>query len=477
MPKHNHKSRIIRRRPGSIMIMVVALLVLMALIGTAYIATARYDRGSASQNADNVQIDLFLESVLNMCKTSIAGDLFDGNGDYRSLTTKTTPAPVGPKDTWFYNHTTSTHYDLATPPLRLDGWLSDRTPDFGSTLANSTNHYFWGRINLPLSTETEATGPARSYFEDPTYVPQNASQPLLLRHRFDTELEPTSKLVNGTPMPAFFINTGITGLPVPYAALAADADGDGIADSFLVRMPIGVINGVTYYYAVRIIDNAAAVNLNTAWGDDVPMTNNDGWGRRLFPTSINLDEKFGVANPPPLFTRNEVKSFHAYRTQRAYTSGTSPLISWTNAQLNAPMPDDAQQLSDARNDFAFSDEHDAFWTGLARRPENPGFLPGSLLHYRAFPMSDLISLVPRFVLAPASSGGTAETRLQADILGPNSLGGPLMLGGVPRTKPYAPDDVNINAFSWGPQNFDYNNTYSRRPLVVTSNSVSNAISP
>src|SRR5439155_23076231 len=81
------------RKSGSIMIMVVALLVLMALIGTAYIATARYDRGSAAQNSDNVQIDLLVQSVLTMCKTSVAGDLFDGYGKYRSLTTVTTPTP------------------------------------------------------------------------------------------------------------------------------------------------------------------------------------------------------------------------------------------------------------------------------------------------------------------------------------------------------------------------------------------------
>src|SRR6185436_13367720 len=73
------RRRNIRRKNGSIMIMVVALLVLMALIGTAYIATARIDRGSATQNADNVQIDLLVNSVLNMCKTSVAGDCFDGN--------------------------------------------------------------------------------------------------------------------------------------------------------------------------------------------------------------------------------------------------------------------------------------------------------------------------------------------------------------------------------------------------------------
>ena len=79
------QSRRNHRKTGSIMIMVVALLVLMALLGTAYIATARHDRGSAVQNSNNVQIDMFLESVENFCKTAVAGDLFDGNGNYRPI--------------------------------------------------------------------------------------------------------------------------------------------------------------------------------------------------------------------------------------------------------------------------------------------------------------------------------------------------------------------------------------------------------
>src|SRR5947208_13092314 len=86
MRKHKFRpSRRVRRKSGSIMIMVVALLVLMALIGTAYIATARYDRGGAVQNSNNVQIDLLVESVENLCKTAVAGDLLDGNGNCRPI--------------------------------------------------------------------------------------------------------------------------------------------------------------------------------------------------------------------------------------------------------------------------------------------------------------------------------------------------------------------------------------------------------
>jgi len=277
MPKRSPSSLRIHRRhrkTGSIMIMVVALLVLMALIGTAYIATARYDRGSAVQSSNNVQIDLLVQGVLNLCKTSVTGNLFDGNGNYRGYPRDpfdNTPAnstiPNGYlRDSFFYYNITSTLDDINTvgSAVRIDYWLADRTPEFGKTPANSQNHYFWNRISLPLTTETGPSGPIRSFFEDPTYVPKPGG-PIVLQYNNHDRLEPTSWLVNGVPMPAFQINTGIAGLD-PYTAVAADADGDGIADSFLVRMPIGTINGITYYYAVRIIDNAAAVNLNTAWG-------------------------------------------------------------------------------------------------------------------------------------------------------------------------------------------------------------------
>ena len=72
-------------------------------------------------------------------------------------------------------------------------------------------------------------------------------------HNFIT---PTSVPINGQNYPAFQINFG------PNAGkifLAADADGDGIADAGLYRLPIGQLNGVTYYAAMRIVDNNSAI--------------------------------------------------------------------------------------------------------------------------------------------------------------------------------------------------------------------------
>ncbi len=49
---------------------------------------------------------------------------------------------------------------------------------------------------------------------------------------------------------------------------AGDADGDGIADSLLFRIPGMSLDGLTWFAGVRIIDNNSAINANTAWSRD-----------------------------------------------------------------------------------------------------------------------------------------------------------------------------------------------------------------
>src|SRR3954452_7115473 len=77
-------------RPGSVLILVVALLVLMALIGTAWITTARTDRYASQQGSYNTQVDLLVQAVVNMAQSQIVGDLFGVDG-YRSSPDDTTP--------------------------------------------------------------------------------------------------------------------------------------------------------------------------------------------------------------------------------------------------------------------------------------------------------------------------------------------------------------------------------------------------
>src|SRR6266550_8129397 len=67
-------------RPGSVLIMVVALLVLLALIGTAAMSTARIDRMSSKQHVTNTQIEMLADSVKQMVIGQLVNDLFPPNG-------------------------------------------------------------------------------------------------------------------------------------------------------------------------------------------------------------------------------------------------------------------------------------------------------------------------------------------------------------------------------------------------------------
>ena len=67
-----------RRRSGSVLILVVALLVLMALIGTAWISTARTDRYATVQHAckqikSELQKDVDLRTAVQALERNLAG--------------------------------------------------------------------------------------------------------------------------------------------------------------------------------------------------------------------------------------------------------------------------------------------------------------------------------------------------------------------------------------------------------------------
>src|SRR5438874_9538721 len=96
-----------RARPGSVLVMVVALLVMLALIGTAAMSTARLDRMSSVQHVKNTQLDIMADGVKNMAVAEVVSDLFGSAGGlYRDP---------------FTDATTYDHYDypgsyISNPP-------------------------------------------------------------------------------------------------------------------------------------------------------------------------------------------------------------------------------------------------------------------------------------------------------------------------------------------------------------------------
>lgn len=453
-PLDRMQRRFVRWRPGSVLILVVALLVLMALIGTAYITMAQSDRYAAQQHTYNTQIDLLVESVVNLAKGVFTRDMFDANGHFKSAGTFNNYTGVGMDDTAAATLSPSLGYK----PNVGNWWLGDRLPSIDPTQALGTagsnvvlnNLPHWRFITGPLTGST---------FESPlwpTGSPQVYSRDLPLGTTgggMNARWVPTFLTVNGTNYPALTM-VDASGRILPGAGftfLAGDADGDGIADSALFRLPIGAINGLTYYAGVRIIDNSAAVNVNTAWAPDDPgnpqlaalnVNNTFAFApNNFFPSNINL---FSLIDPNPVGTAaaDSIGNWNAYR----YGFNGPP-----NPATVLP----ADENGTARRDFAFSSLPEEVWIQMGRRLQNPGLLaPGNTAQYQAAGLTESMALAQRFILR----NPTRVTSIVENAL-PNST---LNLSPF---EPYTPGLVN----SWFQQNFFFRYPTSANATLSNTN--------
>lgn len=301
------QGRFRRARPGSVLIMVVSLLVLLALIGTAAMSTSRLDRVSSLQHVRNTQIDILATSVKEMVVALLSRDLSNGTGGINPWDSAISPPAsesigVDARDAILgsripermmrvlhdipsagpnvredpMNHNAQNGRDVQTPAQDAYVWTSPSYPP----VQNGQNNSF--KLELP----NEPT-------DDPSVASANFYQLLVPKPRF----QPSTIQVNGQTYPALLAfdelgnpkeslqatdaSGNVINVPLRIGGgtkpggggktgpfLAADADGDGIADSILFRLPMAPVTGITYFGAIRVVDNAAAINVNTAWTAD-----------------------------------------------------------------------------------------------------------------------------------------------------------------------------------------------------------------
>ena len=463
-------------RRGSILIFVVALLVLLAVIGTAYLSTTRTDRYATQQNGYNTEVDLLVDGVLNAAQATVVGDLF-GGGQFRPVDN------AGGYDDW----------DGPFGASLGDGFLAARVPTlrdpntaFG---ANGANSGVWYATSAPVigenysvpGIETGYTG-SLDYYNNRNLVPGRVT-------------------VNGVDYPAFY-NTNVS--PPGVAAsfdtnnmkLAADTDGDGIADAGLVRLPVGRIAGVTYYYAVRIVDHGSAVNVNTAgtMSADYGGTGNKlGYLTGFFPSNIGLAEMMLTLNPSATtygggtgLSATEFDRLNFYRTNT--NDGLAYGVVGDTANPN-PIHADATGKAVADMTFQYLSQADALEMQLGRRPGNPGFSTLTA-NFQTYDLSVEAALAYPFGLLadPSTTTATFSNQLQKDLpttvvfSSPNS--GTNVIGGDQKFKPEKTDD-------WFQASFNYaaemrGNTAATvqpttflppRTLLTTSSPVSNLMRP
>lgn len=437
-----------RSRPGSVLILVIALLVLLALIGTAYMTMAQGDRAAAQQHTFNTEVDLLMEGVENMVKGTVVGELF-ANGQYRPANGYNSWNALG-LDTQTIN--SRNWGPTATLPGVQPGdpWLAPRVPEpLDPRTVNIPSQIVpaWRYITAPVNGGT--------LFDSP-YRPATALQPvqfsfrdtLLPTHTGDARLRAVFPIgtIDGQDWPAFIPTKNVNGniiLDTADAFMAADADGDGIPDSAYVKLL--TLDGITYYAAVRIVDNLAAVNASVATTPNTISTPVPSGTTGLytlpgdfFPTSINMQ---------------------AMTWQPQDSAGWSQLLRYRNGgNFNSTPINDAGR---PRRDFSFSNFLEANWEMMGRRLANP------VSPYAALPVGETMEMARNFCLAPP----TANTLLEQLL--PGITG---MISGS--TSPYLPSQVS----TWFSVNFDYGSEFPngpkllpKRALLVSRNPVTNFI--
>lgn len=467
-----------RARPGSVLIMVVTLLVLLALIGTAAMSTARLDRTSSAQNVANTQVDMLAEGVKQMVISQLVADLTEF---------KDTSSNESPRD--YFNSTDSaiSDPDQGNKGVR-DALIASRLPERlmyqnAGTISEPLNgDPVWRSLSYPPFQNGYLVGPndPRYRFDPPDELGNN-DLPLSVANPggyalplYKPAFMPSFKTISGENFPALlpvFDNGQPKGLR-GRAFLAADTDGDGIADALLFRLPISPIRGITYYGAIRVVDNAAAININTAGNANNEVANlamRTGAPRvvslaGVYPISVHLDGLLNAAEIPA-------------RNNQLYAGNAAANGPWNNAppQIGA-MIGDVQTApgvfsQDVRTDSYFLTPGDALHNQLGRRLDNPGFYDTSGNRYgggvRPFGIGGSMTLAYGFTLVNSSAHGSLLERILPQSLLTTS-------GNQWAWSPYAPSDYQ----AWFANNFDYGTGYDgliRRAMITTFNPVSNSV--
>lgn len=202
-----------RFRDGSALILVVVVTTLLAVVGVMFVMVTRVRDITSSNVADNRNLDHAVQSVVALISKTLTDDLLGTSGQLLDETSGTEA----------YDH-----------PI-ADPWLASLEPvlaDQRDATNQNDDWYRWEYVTDLTGSLSKAGG-----------------------KQWDQVIKDGSNTIPEYPAASSVA-----------AGKQADADGDGVADSMWIVLPdVTTVRGEPVYAAVRIIDNCAMLNLNTAY--------------------------------------------------------------------------------------------------------------------------------------------------------------------------------------------------------------------
>ncbi|MFA6186315.1 MAG: hypothetical protein WC770_03760 [Phycisphaerae bacterium] len=255
-------------RQGSALIMTVVLTVLLAIVAVMFVMVARMDSASTSNIVDSKTLDNAAKSIIEIIGKEL---VFDTPGVAKK---------VNEKDGSLPRSQYPQYYDYQDYPDPCDAWLANIEP------YDDAGTYKWRQIS-------DITG----YLKNRNFYTRD----ILVRPSGSTVVKdyPEIEIVKATGELKDTIDNA-----------NADADGDGIADSKWIEFAgINSSKGKKVFAAIRVIDNCAMLNVNTAYKFDANTTSVDD-RYKIDGTSqlqINLE---GLLKGNP---RDDIDKFHKAR--------------------------------------------------------------------------------------------------------------------------------------------------------------------
>ncbi|BAM04187.1 hypothetical protein [Phycisphaera mikurensis] len=295
-------------RRGSALLLAVIIVVLMTMMGAAYLQVARTDRRTSVDVDTRADVDN--SSILRYIALELAGDVPVEVGATEPepydfpWTRSVAPASLPANDRWVvldrFAPTTvpgpqpdfnSENNNQPARPPRADGNLNDAAGNLYAVSGPGDDTWL-------ASTEPVFTGPNAGSWPHLTNLMgiYLDLQPGSLITDADGNIYPRQYLSTADDLN----NSGDTGVDLGFmqtdllaatgvnkGSRFADADGDGIADSRWTWAPLPSDGGLAYVMAVRIVDNSALVNLNAWTSPGLPNT--DDGARWNWPGELSLE--------------------------------------------------------------------------------------------------------------------------------------------------------------------------------------------
>ncbi len=232
-------------RAGTALLLVISLLAMLAVIAMTFITTSRTEHMAMKNIAASKHSDQAVQATIQRIMSIMSDDLWGHIEDTTGAESiqQLLGLPRGANGV--------TTIGLWTAPTAPDAIIENEPWDAPSssvsvTATEKTSFAYWDPISSPDWQIDQVRYDGDPWLSSMNIV-VNASSELTSGQVTDLTLSDWNEL-----LPANKI-------------VRADADGDGEADSIWYDLGLATPDGLRFRAAVRIIDNAGMVNVNTAW--------------------------------------------------------------------------------------------------------------------------------------------------------------------------------------------------------------------